>query len=52
MVKMLHTYKGLKRNHSALLIQIRTEKIDLQNFLFRCSVLTATELSCRCNKGG
>jgi hypothetical protein len=46
--KVLQLYERLSKRESALLVQLRTEKIGLNDFLFNQHVPTVTSLCCSC----
>jgi hypothetical protein len=47
--KRLQLHDQLKKIESSLSIQIRIEKIDFVNFLFRRKIFEITSISCRCD---
>ncbi|KAJ6437592.1 hypothetical protein O9K51_09799 [Purpureocillium lavendulum] len=49
--KVLQLHDGLSKRQSALLVQMRTEKIGLNDFLFSRRVPDATDASCPCREG-
>lgn len=49
--KVLHLHDGLSKRQSALLVQMRTEKIGLNDFLFNRRVPDATDASCPGREG-
>jgi hypothetical protein len=46
--KVLKLHEGLKKRDSALLVQLRTEKIGLKDFLFRRKVPDVANSRCEC----
>lgn len=48
--KVLHLHEGLTKRQSALLVQLRTEKIGLRDFLFTQKVLGITSSRCQCGE--
>ncbi|OHE93878.1 zinc knuckle [Colletotrichum orchidophilum] len=49
--KVLELHKGLSKRQSALLVQMRTGKIGLQDFLFNRRVPGTTSANCTCREG-
>ncbi|OHW95426.1 reverse transcriptase [Colletotrichum incanum] len=49
--KVLQAHEGLTKRQSALLVQMRTEKIGLQDFLFSRRVPGITNANCPCREG-
>ncbi|KAK4071132.1 hypothetical protein Purlil1_13494 [Purpureocillium lilacinum] len=49
--KVLRLHDGLSKRQSALLVQLRTEKIGLKDFLFNRRVPDATDANCPCREG-
>ncbi|KAK0367942.1 zinc knuckle [Colletotrichum limetticola] len=49
--KVLGLHEGLSKRQSALLVQMRTEKIGLQDFLFNRRVPGITNANCPCREG-
>lgn len=49
--KVLRLHGGLSKRQSALLVQLRTEKIGLKDFLFNRRVPDATDANCPCREG-
>ena len=49
--KILRTHHGLKKWQSALLIQMRTEKIGLKDFLWKRKVPEVDDPGCDCGEG-
>ena len=49
--KVLHLHQGLSKRHSALLVQLRTEKIGFKDFLFNRRVPNVTDPMCDCGEG-
>ncbi|KAK4069807.1 hypothetical protein Purlil1_13645 [Purpureocillium lilacinum] len=49
--KVLRLHDGLSKRQSALLVQLRTEKIGLDDFLFNRRVPDATKANCLCREG-
>jgi hypothetical protein len=49
-VKVLQLHQGLTKRESALLIQLRTEKIGLNDFLFNRRVPDVTSSRCECGE--
>jgi hypothetical protein len=49
--KILRLHQGLKKWQSALLIQMRTEKIGLRDYLWRRKVLGFDDPGCNCGEG-
>lgn len=49
--KVLELHEGLSKRQSALLVQMRTEKIGLQDFLFNRRVPGITNANCPCREG-
>jgi hypothetical protein len=47
--KRLQLYDQLKKIENSLSIQIRIEKIDFVDFLFKRKILEVTSISCRCD---
>jgi hypothetical protein len=47
--KRLQLHDQLKKIQNSLLIQIRIEKIDFVDFLFKQKILEITSISCRCD---
>jgi hypothetical protein len=48
--KVLQLHEGLTKRQSALLVQLRTEKIGLRDFLFARRVLGVTSSCCQCGE--
>ena len=48
---VLQLHDGLSKRQSALLVQMRTEKIGLNDFLFNRRVPGATDARCHCSEG-
>lgn len=48
--KVLQLHERLSKRESALLVQLRTEKIGLNNFLFNQHVPTVTSPRCSCGE--
>jgi hypothetical protein len=48
--KVLQLHEGLSKRESALLVQLRTEKIGFKDFLFTRSVLDVTSPRCDCGE--
>ncbi|KAL6152343.1 hypothetical protein ACJQWK_05935 [Exserohilum turcicum] len=48
--KVLQTHEGLTKRQSALLVQLRTEKIGLRDFLFTQRVPGVTSSRCQCGE--
>jgi hypothetical protein len=48
---VLQLHDGLNKKQSALLIQMRTEKIGLKDFLFNRRVPGITDANCPCGEG-
>jgi hypothetical protein len=48
--KVLQLHQGLTKRESALLVQLRTEKIGLNDFLFNQRVLDVTSSRCECGE--
>ncbi|OHW97033.1 reverse transcriptase [Colletotrichum incanum] len=49
--KVLQAHEGLSKRQSALLVQMRTEKIGLQDFLFSRRVPGIANANCPCREG-
>ena len=49
--KILRLHDGLSKRHSAILVQMRTEKIGLRHFLFNRRVPDITDDKCTCQEG-
>jgi ribonuclease HI len=49
--KVLQMHDGMSKRQSALLVQLRTEKIGLKDFLFTRRVPDATDANCPCQEG-
>ncbi|KAJ6436234.1 reverse transcriptase [Purpureocillium lavendulum] len=49
--RVLRLHDGMNKRQSALLVQMRTEKIGLNDFLFNRRVPDATDASCPCREG-
>ncbi|OAQ65570.1 zinc knuckle [Purpureocillium lilacinum] len=49
--KVLRLHDGLSKRQSALLVQLRTEKIGLKDFLFNRRVPDTTDANCPCREG-
>lgn len=49
--KMLQLHEGLSKRHSAILVEMRTEKIGLKDFLFNRRVPDATDNKCTYREG-
>ncbi|KAK1512254.1 zinc knuckle, partial [Colletotrichum abscissum] len=49
--KVLELHEGLSKRQSALLVQMRTEKIGIQDFLFDRRVPGITNANCPCREG-
>ncbi|KAJ6439009.1 reverse transcriptase [Purpureocillium lavendulum] len=49
--KVLRLHGGLSKRQSALLVQLRTEKIGLKDFLFNRRVPDTTDANCPCREG-
>ncbi|KAM0724065.1 hypothetical protein Q7P37_000245 [Cladosporium fusiforme] len=49
--KVLHLHEGLTKRQSAILVQLRTEKIGLRDFLFRQKVPDILDPMCTCQEG-
>ncbi|KAJ6436838.1 reverse transcriptase [Purpureocillium lavendulum] len=49
--RVLRLHDGMNKRQSALLVQMRTEKIGLNDFLFNRRVPEATDASCPCREG-
>ncbi|WQF76273.1 Putative ribonuclease H domain-containing protein [Colletotrichum destructivum] len=49
--KVLQLHEGLSKRQSALLVQMRTEKIGIQDFLFNRRVPDITNANCPCQEG-
>jgi ribonuclease HI len=49
--RTLQLHEGLSKRHSAILVQMRTEKIGLKDFLFNRRVPDATDNKCSCREG-
>ncbi|KAF6782471.1 hypothetical protein CSOJ01_16001 [Colletotrichum sojae] len=49
--KVIQLHEGLSKRRSALLVQMRTEKIGLQDFLFSRRVPGITNANCPCQEG-
>jgi hypothetical protein len=47
---VLQLYERLSKRESALLVQLRTEKIGINDFLFNRHVLTVTSPRCSCGE--
>ena len=48
--KVLQLHEGLSKRESALLVQLRTEKIGLNDFLFSRGVPSVTSPRCECGE--
>ena len=48
--KVLRLHDGLSKRQSALLVQLRTEKIGLKDFLFNRRVPDAADANCPCRE--
>ncbi|KAJ3571479.1 hypothetical protein NPX13_g5362 [Xylaria arbuscula] len=48
--KVLELHKDLSKRHSAILVQLRTEKIGLRDFLFKRKVPDITDPKCSCGE--
>lgn len=48
---VLKLHEGLSKSQSSLLIQLRTEKISLRDFLFHRGVPNILSLACSCREG-
>jgi hypothetical protein len=48
--KALKLYKDLSKKHSAILLQLRTEKISPKDFLFKQKVSNIAEPRCNCGE--
>ena len=49
--KVLQLHEGLTKRQSAILVQLRTEKIGLRDFLFRRKVPDILDPMCNCQEG-
>ncbi|CCF40032.1 zinc knuckle [Colletotrichum higginsianum] len=49
--KVLQLHEGLSKRQSSILVQMRTEKIGLKDFLFNRRVPDATDANCPCREG-
>ncbi|KAI6789402.1 hypothetical protein KC331_g213 [Hortaea werneckii] len=49
--KVLQLHEGLTKRQSAILVQLRTEKIGLRDFLFRRKVPNILDPMCTCQEG-
>lgn len=49
--KILRLHEGLSKRHSAILVQMRTEKIGLKHFLFNRRVPGIMDDKCTCREG-
>jgi hypothetical protein len=49
--KVLQLHEGLTKRQSAILVQMRTEKIGLRDFLFRRKVPDVLDPMCDCQEG-
>ena len=49
--KVLQLHEGLTKRQSAILVQLRTEKIGLRDFLFRRKVPDVLDPMCTCQEG-
>nr|XP_036581842.1 zinc knuckle [Colletotrichum truncatum]KAF6790285.1 zinc knuckle [Colletotrichum truncatum] len=49
--KVLQLHSGLSKRQSSILVQMRTEKIGLRDFLFNRRVPDATDANCQCREG-
>lgn len=49
--RVLHLHQGRSKRHSALLVQLRTEKIGFDDFLYRRRVPGVPDPMCQCGEG-
>ncbi|WQF90349.1 hypothetical protein CDEST_15363 [Colletotrichum destructivum] len=49
--KTLQLHEGLSKRQSSILVQMRTEKIGLKDFLFNRRVPDVTDADCQCREG-